>query len=91
LPDPFQLFFSKACGSALETAIQLSIEHNAELPIFQTLDYRLTEFDGRHPKVADWANYTETDEWRKLETEFRGFINLTPILTFNIFSRIFEN
>ena len=24
--------------------------------------------------LADWANYNETDEWRQLETEFRGFI-----------------
>ena len=25
--------------------------------------------------LADWANYTDTDEWRQLETEFRAFIS----------------
>jgi hypothetical protein len=69
LPDPFQQFFSKARRSALETAIRLSIENNAEFLIFQALDYRLTKFDVRHPKVADWANYTETEDWRKLEPD----------------------
>lgn len=24
--------------------------------------------------LTDWANYTETDEWRQLEAEFREFI-----------------
>jgi nucleotide-binding universal stress UspA family protein len=45
--------FSDACRSALEKAIQLSMANDAELLIFHALDYRLTEFDGRNPKILE--------------------------------------
>ena len=63
--------FSQACRSALETAIQLSIEHNAELLIFHALDYRLTEFDGRHPKVVEINRKMK----QKFETEIKPYLS----------------
>jgi nucleotide-binding universal stress UspA family protein len=63
--------FSKACRSALETAIQLSIENNAELLIFHALDYRLTEFDGRHPKFVEINQKMK----RKFETEIKPYLS----------------
>jgi hypothetical protein len=71
LPGPFQLFFSKACRSALETAIQLAIEHNAELLIFHAFDYRLTEFDARHPKVVEIKQKMK----QKFETEIKPYLS----------------
>ena len=45
--------FSSACRSALEKAIQLAIENDAELLIFHALDYRLKEMDQRDPEITE--------------------------------------
>ena len=43
--------FSPSCRSALEKAIQLAMENDAELLIFHALDYRLKEIDPHHPDL----------------------------------------
>jgi nucleotide-binding universal stress UspA family protein len=43
--------FSSACRSALEKAIQLAMENDAELLIFHALDYRLKAFDREDPQL----------------------------------------
>lgn len=70
--------FSSACRSALEKAIQLSMENDAELLIFHALDYRLTEIDGRHPKLMEITQQMKI----KFETEIKPHLGDFPKFTF---------
>ena len=45
--------FSSACRSALEKAIRLAMENDAELLIFHALDYRLRAMDHDDPELID--------------------------------------
>jgi nucleotide-binding universal stress UspA family protein len=70
--------FSSACRSALEKAIQLSIENDAELLIFHALDYRLTEMDEQDPKLIKINQQME----EKFETEIRPLLGSFPKFKF---------
>jgi len=70
--------FSPACRSALEKAIQLSIENDAELLIFHALDYRLKEMDHRDPKLAKITRQMES----KFETEVKPLLEEFPKFKF---------
>jgi nucleotide-binding universal stress UspA family protein len=48
--------FSSACRSALEKAIQLAMENDAELLIFHALDYRLKDADQQDPELIKITN-----------------------------------
>ena len=45
--------FSSSCRSALEKAIQLAMENDAELFIFHALDYRLKVMDQQDPELIE--------------------------------------
>ena len=70
--------FSSACRSALEKAIQLSMENDANLLIFHALDYRLTEIDGRDPKLIEITQQMK----QKFETEIKPHLGDFPKIKF---------
>ena len=45
--------FSPACRSALEKAIQLALENDAQLFIFHALDYRLKDKGAQDPELVE--------------------------------------
>ena len=70
--------FSSACRSALETAIQFSIDNDAELLIFHALDYRLKERPQRDPELVQITQ--EMNE--KFETEIKPLLADFPKFKF---------
>ena len=70
--------FSSACRSALEKAIQLSMENDAELLIFHALDYRLRKTYEQDPKVAEIDQEME----QKFETEIKPALGDFPKFKF---------
>jgi nucleotide-binding universal stress UspA family protein len=71
--------FSSACRSALEKAIQLAIENNAELFIFHALDYRLKANDQEDSDLI-------TEQMKqKFETEIKPHLADFPKFKFGYF------
>ena len=70
--------FSSACRSALEKAIQLSMENDAELLIFHALDYRLK---GMHQKDPELLKITQQMN-KKFETEIKPLLTDFPKFQF---------
>jgi nucleotide-binding universal stress UspA family protein len=70
--------FSSACRSALEKAIQLAIENDAELIIFHALDYRLKEMDQRDPELIKINQQMK----QKFETEIKPHLTDFPKVKF---------
>ena len=70
--------FSPACRSALEKAIQLSINNDAELFIFHALDYRLREMDPQDPELIEITRQME----HNFETEIKPLIHDFPKFKF---------
>ena len=70
--------FSSSCRSALEKAIQLSIENDAELLIFHALDYRLKEKDQRDPEFIEVNQQMK----QKFETELQPYLADFPNFNF---------
>ena len=70
--------FSSACRSALEKAIQLAIENDAELLIFHALDYRLKEIDQRDPEITE----INVQMKQKFETEIKPHLADFPKFKF---------
>jgi nucleotide-binding universal stress UspA family protein len=70
--------FSTACRSALEKAIELAMENDAELLIFHALDYRLKEMDDQDPKLARITHQMK----HKFETEIKPHLANFPKFTF---------
>ena len=70
--------FSSACRSALEKAIGLAMENDAELLIFHALDYRLKEMDPNNPEL----NKITQQMQEKFETDVKPHLNDFPKFTF---------
>lgn len=70
--------FSPACRSALEKAIKLSMENDAELLIFHALDYRLKKKDHQDPELAEITRQMEN----KFETEIKPLLGSFPNFKF---------
>jgi nucleotide-binding universal stress UspA family protein len=70
--------FSSACRSALEKAIQLALENDAELLIFHALDYRLKEKDQRDPEFIEVNQQMK----QKFETELQPYLADFPNFKF---------
>ena len=70
--------FSSACRSALEKAIQLSMEHDAELLIFHALDYQLKNKGRQDPEVLE----INREMKQKFETEIKPALGDFPKFTF---------
>jgi nucleotide-binding universal stress UspA family protein len=70
--------FSRACRSALEKAIKIAMENDAELLIFHALDYRLKEMNGQDPKLIEVTQQME----QKFETEIKPHLSDFPKFTF---------
>ncbi len=66
--------FSSACRSALEKAIQLSMENDAELLIFHALDYQLSKLDEQDLKLAE----INREMKQKFETEIKPALGDFP-------------
>ena len=73
--------FSSACRSALEKAIQLAIENDAELLIFHALDYRLKEMDQNDQKLIKINQQMK----QKFETEIMPLFTDFPKFKFGYF------
>ena len=71
--------FSSGCRSALEKAIQLSIENDAELLIFHALDYRLRDLDEQNP---DLISITERMK-QKFESDIKPALMEFPKFKFD--------
>ena len=71
--------FSSSCRSALEKAIQLSIENDAELLIFHALDYRLKEMDQSNPALIKITQQMK----EKFETDIKPHLNDFPKFKFD--------
>jgi nucleotide-binding universal stress UspA family protein len=68
--------FSSACRSALEKAIQLALENDAELLIFHALDYRLNKMSPEDPRrlaVAEEMKQKFEKEVEPLLADFPKF------------------
>ena len=70
--------FSNACRSALEKAIALAMEDDAELLIFHALDYHLKDRDGQDPKLIEITQQME----HKFETEIKPHLADFPKFKF---------
>ena len=70
--------FSPSCRSALEKAIQLSLENDAELLIFHALDYRLKDMDQQDLKLIKMTQEMK----QKFETEIKPHLNDFPKFQF---------
>ena len=70
--------FSSACRSALEKAIQLAVENDAELLIFHALDYRFKQMDTQDPELIKINQKME----QKFETEIKPHLADFPKFRF---------
>ena len=70
--------FSSACRSALEQAIKLAMENDAELLIFHALDYRLKEMDQQDPELLKTTQQMK----QKFETEIKPHLTDFPKFQF---------
>ena len=70
--------FSRSCRSALEKAIQLSMENDAELLIFHALDYRLKDTDQKDLKLIKMTQEMK----QKFETEIKPHLKDFPKFQF---------
>ena len=70
--------FSSACRSALEKAIQLAVENNAELIIFHALDYRMKKMDKQDPELIEVTEQMKI----KFETEIKPHLADFPKFKF---------
>ena len=70
--------FSSACRSALEKAIQLAVENDAELLIFHALDYRLKEMDQRDPELIKITQQMK----QKFDVEIKPLLGDFPKIKF---------
>lgn len=70
--------FSTACRSALEKAIKLAVENDAELLIFHSLDYRLQGMDDQDPELIKVTNQMK----QKFETEIKPHLADFPKFKF---------
>jgi nucleotide-binding universal stress UspA family protein len=70
--------FSSSCRSALEKAIQLAMENDAELLIFHALDYRLKEIDQRDPEITEINMHMK----QKFESEIKPHLADFPKFEF---------
>ena len=70
--------FSPACRSALETAIKLAMENDAELLIFHSLDYHLKAMGDQDVKLNEATQQME----QKFETEIKPHLVDFPKFTF---------
>ena len=70
--------FSSACRSALEKAIQLAMEDDAELFIFHALDYRLKKMDQQHPELIKITHQMK----QKFETDIKPHLADFPKFKF---------
>ena len=70
--------FSRSCRSALEKAIQLSMENDAELLIFHALDYRLKDMDQQDLKLIKMTQEMK----QKFETEVKPHLTDFPKFQF---------
>jgi nucleotide-binding universal stress UspA family protein len=70
--------FNTACRSALEKAIKLAMENDAELLIFHALDYRLKEMDDQDPNVVKITRQMK----HKFETEIKPHLANFPKFKF---------
>jgi nucleotide-binding universal stress UspA family protein len=70
--------FSHACRSALETAIRLAMENDAELLIFHSLDYRLRAVGDKDPKLDKVTQQMK----QKFETEIKPHLADFPKVKF---------
>ena len=73
--------FSSACRSALEKAIQLAMENNAELFIFHALDYRLNATDKENPELTKITQQMK----QKFETDLKPHLRDFPKFKFGYF------
>jgi len=71
--------FNSSCRSALEKAIGLAMENDAELLIFHALDYRLKELDQNDPELIKIAQQMQ----EKFETEVKPYLNDFPKFKFD--------
>ena len=71
--------FSKACRSALETAIKLAMANDSELLIFHALDYRLKEMDEQDPELISISQKMK----HKFETEIQPHLTDFPKFAFD--------
>ena len=70
--------FSSSCRSALEKAIQLSMENDAELLIFHALDYQLKDMDQQDLKLMKMTQEMK----QKFETEVKPHLTDFPKFQF---------
>lgn len=70
--------FSSACRSALEKAIQMALENDAELLIFHALDYRLKMMDPQDPEFLK----VTVEMKKKFDSEIRPVLADFPKFTF---------
>ena len=70
--------FSTACRSALEKAIKLAVENDAELLIFHSLDYRLQGMDDQDPELIKVTNQMK----QKFENEIKPHLADFPKFKF---------
>jgi len=70
--------FSSSCRSALEKAIGLAMENDAELLIFHALDYRLKEMDQNNPELIKITKQMQ----EKFETDVKPHLNDFPKFVF---------
>ena len=70
--------FSSACRSALEKAIQLAMENDAELFIFHALDYRLKDKGPQDPELKMINHQMK----QKFETEIKPHLTDFPKFEF---------
>jgi nucleotide-binding universal stress UspA family protein len=71
--------FSSACRSALEKAIQLAVENDAELLIFHALDYRIKQMDNQDSELTKINKHME----QKFETEIKPHLADFPKFKFD--------
>jgi nucleotide-binding universal stress UspA family protein len=70
--------FSTACRSALEKAIKLAMDNDAELLIFHALDYRLQEMNDQDPKLIHITRQMK----QKFEAEIKPHLTDFPKFKF---------
>ena len=71
--------FSTACRSALETALTLAMENDAELLIFHALDYRIKAMSKQDPETIEINQQMK----EKFETELKPHLADFPNVNFD--------